>query len=234
MVRQVILKIGTTGLDHRHHKIAEIAAVEIIDGKRGTSYHQYINPRQEFDAGATAVNKLKLADLQEAPVFEDIAENLVDFIGDAEIVLHRKSTKFELKFINQALLEAGYETLKPTSIISVNQLYRNKISKEHLSVGLEKISSALNIQFNSNKGTNAEYLCDRLCEAFLRLKDVEPSRRAGLRPRVHKDGHIQAASAISNTPFISEFFKECSKKRKLEEMEAKAQTNNASSSRSFN
>ena len=101
-MRQLFLDTETTGLGHNSHRIVEIAAVEMID-RRLTSrhFHSYLNPDREIDTQAQMVHGLSLDFLQDKPRFTDIAEALLDFIGDAELIIH--NAPFDVGFLNVEL-----------------------------------------------------------------------------------------------------------------------------------
>lgn len=99
-MRQVFLDTETTGLEHKQgHRIIEVAGVEVIN-RRVTNrhYHQYINPEREIDAGAQEVHGLSAEFLQDKPLFADIANDLIDFIADAELIMH--NAPFDEGFLN--------------------------------------------------------------------------------------------------------------------------------------
>lgn len=105
-MRQIILDTETTGLNvEQGHKIIEIGCVELINRKlTGNHYHQYINPGREIDAGALAVHGITTEFLQDYPVFGDIAKKFMDFIKDAELIIH--NAPFDVGFINFELSQA--------------------------------------------------------------------------------------------------------------------------------
>ncbi len=113
-MRQIVLDTETTGLDpNLGHRIIEIAAVEIVSRQlTGNHYHQYLNPERDIDAGALAVHGIDLAFLQDKPRFRDIAETFLEYIADAELIIH--NAPFDVGFLNceLGLLDAdGIETV---------------------------------------------------------------------------------------------------------------------------
>lgn len=99
-MRQIFLDTETTGLyPAQGHRIIEVAAVEVVN-RRPTNrhFHQYINPEREIDAGAQAVHGLSLDFLQDKPKFADITNDLIDFIADAELIMH--NAPFDVGFLN--------------------------------------------------------------------------------------------------------------------------------------
>ena len=99
-MRQVILDTETTGLNPATgDRIIEIGCVEMV-GRRLTdrTFHHYINPERDIDAGAFAVHGLSREFLSDKPVFGNIVEQLIEFVDGAEIVIHNAA--FDLGFLD--------------------------------------------------------------------------------------------------------------------------------------
>ena len=103
-MRQVVLDTETTGLETSEgHRIIEIGAVEIVNRQvTDRFYHQYINPERDIDSGAEAVHGISLESLQDKPKFVDVCEDFLDFIRDAELIIHNAG--FDVGFINHELV----------------------------------------------------------------------------------------------------------------------------------
>ena len=102
-MRQIFLDTETTGLYHAQgHRVIEIAAVEAIN-RRITSnhFHVYLNPDREIDAAAQEVHGITLEFLQDKPRFPNVAAEFLDFIKDAELVIH--NAPFDVGFLNSEL-----------------------------------------------------------------------------------------------------------------------------------
>ncbi len=107
MSRQVVLDTETTGLEtSQGHRIIEIGCVELI-GRRltGRHYHQYINPERDIDAGAMEVHGITNEYLQDKPVFAAIADEFLEFIRGAELVIH--NAPFDVGFLDNELKLLG-------------------------------------------------------------------------------------------------------------------------------
>ena len=102
-MRQIVLDTETTGLEPKQgHRIIEIGCVELIDRRITTNrYHQYINPEREIDEGAVEVHGITSAFLADKPRFEDIADDFLNFIRGAELIIH--NAPFDVGFINHEL-----------------------------------------------------------------------------------------------------------------------------------
>ncbi len=102
-MRQVVLDTETTGLDFRlGDRVIEIGCVELLNRKlTGQRFHRYINPEREVEAGALAVHGLSTEFLQDKPRFGEIADEFLDFIRGAELVIHNAA--FDVGFLNNEL-----------------------------------------------------------------------------------------------------------------------------------
>lgn len=102
-MRQIVLDTETTGLDPAEgHRIIEIGCVEVMNRRlTGNTYHQYINPDREIDAGAIEVHGITNEMLAEKPHFGDVAQDFIDFVKDAELIIHNAA--FDVGFINHEL-----------------------------------------------------------------------------------------------------------------------------------
>ena len=69
-------------------------------------FHQYINPEREIDEAAIEVHGITLAQLQDKPVFKDLAEELLEFLKGAELIIH--NAPFDIGFLNHEFELAGF------------------------------------------------------------------------------------------------------------------------------
>lgn len=105
IVRQVVLDTETTGMNftgapHIGHHIIEIGAVEVINRRlTGRTYHVYIKPPREVEEEAMKVHGITNEFLQDKPTFAEIAEEFVNFIQGAELVIH--NAPFDVGFMDQ-------------------------------------------------------------------------------------------------------------------------------------
>lgn len=115
-MRQIVLDTETTGFDpNEGDRIVEIGAVELYGQlPTGRTYHQYINPMRSMPAGAFGVHgigpdlleppqkpKPGQVILRDKPVFSDIAQSFLDFIGTDVMIIHNAA--FDMKFLNAEL-----------------------------------------------------------------------------------------------------------------------------------
>ncbi len=102
-MRQIVLDTETTGLDPAlGHRVIEIGALEIMNRQQtGATYHVYLNPEREIDAGAVQVHGLTAEFLADKPRFADIAQEFLAFVRDAELIIH--NAPFDVGFLNAEL-----------------------------------------------------------------------------------------------------------------------------------
>ena len=111
-MRQVILDTETTGLEpEQGHRVIEVGCIEVVNRRRtGRKFHRYLWPDREIDAGALQVHGLTEEFLRGQPRFADIAAELLEFIRDAELVIH--NAPFDVAF-----LDAEFRRLaEPTTV----------------------------------------------------------------------------------------------------------------------
>ena len=101
--RQIVLDTETTGLDTAQgHRIIEIGGVELINRRlTGNNFHQYLQPDREIDEAAFAVHGISNESLLDKPHFADIAEQFLDYIRGAELIIHNAA--FDIGFIDYEL-----------------------------------------------------------------------------------------------------------------------------------
>lgn len=102
-MRQIVLDTETTGLSpEQDHRIIEIGCIELLNRKfTGNRYHCYLNPQRPIDEEAVAVHGLTTHFLSDKPLFAEIAQEFIDFISGAELIIH--NAPFDVAFINHEL-----------------------------------------------------------------------------------------------------------------------------------
>jgi len=119
-MREIVLDTETTGFEPSEgHRIVEIGAVELFNSlPTGRTYHQYINPERGMPVGAFEVHGIGHdileipgkpvpggVTLKDKPVFARIGQAFLDFIGDAQLVIHNAA--FDVGFLNAELAALG-------------------------------------------------------------------------------------------------------------------------------
>ena len=99
-MRQIVLDTETTGLEvSQGHRIIEIGCVELVNRRvTGNDWHHYVNPEREIDSGAFEVHGLSREFLQDKPRFEELAQEFLDYVAGAELVIHNAA--FDVGFLD--------------------------------------------------------------------------------------------------------------------------------------
>jgi DNA polymerase III subunit epsilon len=102
-MRQVVLDTETTGLEvEQDHRVIEIGCVELLNRRlTGKSFHRYLNPQREIDEGALQVHGLTRERLSTEPTFSAVHAEFLEFIRDAELIIH--NAPFDVAFLNAEL-----------------------------------------------------------------------------------------------------------------------------------
>jgi DNA polymerase-3 subunit epsilon len=141
-VRQIVLDTETTGLEPAlGHRILEIAGVEIVNRRlTGRHFHCYLNPERDSDEGALQVHGLTTEFLSDKPKFREIVDELIEYIGGAELIIH--NAPFDIAFLNR---EFELLDLKPVA--------------EHCPSVIDTLRRAK--ELHPGKRNNLDALCER-------------------------------------------------------------------------
>jgi DNA polymerase III subunit epsilon len=126
-MRQIVLDTETTGLHvEEGHRIIEIACLEMINRRlTGKTFHHYIHPQREVEAGAFAIHGISNEFLRDKPLFNHVAEEFLAFINGAELIIH--NAPFDVSFLNHELLlaKANYKSISDyCNVIDTLQIAR--------------------------------------------------------------------------------------------------------------
>jgi len=102
-MRQIFLDTETTGLSAENgDRIVEIGCVELLNRKlTGNNLHFYLNPERESHEDALKVHGLNNEFLKDKPKFGEVADQLIEYLQGAEILIH--NAPFDVGFINKEL-----------------------------------------------------------------------------------------------------------------------------------
>jgi DNA polymerase III subunit epsilon len=141
-MRQVILDTETTGLEvEQQHRIIEIGCVELFNRRlTGRSFHRYLNPERDIEEGALQVHGLTRERLSREPTFAQVHVELLDFIRDAELIIH--NAPFDVAFLDMEL---------------------ERIAAEHRIAGLCRVLDSLVLarQMHPGQRNSLDALCKR-------------------------------------------------------------------------
>jgi len=106
-MRQVVLDTETTGLEvEQQHRVIEIGCVELFNRRlTGRTFHRYLNPERDIELGAEQVHGLTRERLAREPTFSQVHPELLEFIRDAELIIH--NAPFDIAFLNAELARSA-------------------------------------------------------------------------------------------------------------------------------
>ncbi|MBG6242176.1 MAG: DNA polymerase III subunit epsilon [Candidatus Symbiopectobacterium sp. Dall1.0] len=137
ITRQIVLDTETTGMNrlgvhYEGHKIIEIGAVEVINRRlTGRHYHVYIKPDRLVDPEAFMVHGISDEFLQDKPAYAEIAEELIEFIRGAELVIHNAAfdigfMDYEFRMLNRDIPKTETFCKITDSLIVARKLFPGK------------------------------------------------------------------------------------------------------------
>lgn len=114
--RAIVLDTETTGFKTSEgHRLVEIGCLELHNLiPTGKEFHVYINPERDMPEGAFKVHGLSIEFLSDKPLFEQVADDFLQFCGDDVLVIH--NAPFDMGFLNFELQKIGRPKLKQTTV----------------------------------------------------------------------------------------------------------------------
>jgi len=167
-MREVVVDIETTGLDHKKgDKIIEIACLELINHiPTDNYYHTYINPDgKEISEGAFKVHGISETFLSDKPLFSEIADDFLGFIGDSQILAHNAS--FDVGFLNNELSIEKKITITDDKIIDTLVIARKK--HPGMPNNLDALCRRYNISEQKRGLHDAKSDCELLAQVYIEL-----------------------------------------------------------------
>ena len=125
-MREIVIDTETTGLDPlQGDRLVEIGCIEMVNHfPTGHTFHRYLNPERDMPAGAFAVHGLSTEFLRGNPLFIEVAEDFLAFVGNAPLIAHNAS--FDLGFINAELDRVGKPLIGRDRLVDTLVLARRK------------------------------------------------------------------------------------------------------------
>ena len=169
-MREIVFDTETTGLDPvQGHRLVEIGCVELLNRfPTGRTFHKYVNPQRDMPVEAFNVHGLSIEFLRQHGLFHDIAEEFLDFVGDAPLVAH--NGYFDLAFINSELDLAKRQVFARDRIIDTLMLARRK----HPGVSNKLDDLCARYKIDNSRRTKHGALLDAelLAEVYIELTDA--------------------------------------------------------------
>lgn len=168
-MRQICLDTETTGFDPKKgDRLCEIACVELNNYlPTGKTFHKYVNPNRSMPEAAFKVHGLSDNFLRDKPLFFEIANEFLDFIGDAPLVIHNAA--FDMKFLNAELVWAKKSVLDHHEIIDTLMIARKKFPGSPAT--LDALCKRFQISLADRTKHGALIDTELLAEVYLNLCD---------------------------------------------------------------
>lgn len=132
--RLIILDTETTGLSPQQgDRLLEVCALEMIDGAlTGIRFHHLVNPERDIPLGATQVHGITAEQVQDKPLFAEIADDLLGFIGESPFVAHNAA--FDLGFLNAELTRVHRPAIPASQTIDTVEIAKKLFPGARLSL----------------------------------------------------------------------------------------------------
>ena len=132
-MREIILDIETSGLDYKEgHRIIEIGCVELNEKEVGSHFHQYINPLKTLTDENIKIHGITNEFLEDKPLFEEVAEEFLNFIEDSSIIAH--NANFDVGFINHELEKISKPHIAKDRIVDTVIIARNRFPGQQVNL----------------------------------------------------------------------------------------------------
>ena len=146
-MREIILDIETSGLDYKEgHRIIEIGCIEMNKKEVGGHYHQYINPLKTLTEDNIKIHGITNEYLDDKPVFEEIVDDFLKFIGESSIIAH--NANFDIGFLNFELEKISKPKIAKDRVVDTVTIARKRFPGQQVNldalVKKLKINSLIN------------------------------------------------------------------------------------------
>jgi DNA polymerase-3 subunit epsilon len=166
-MREIVLDTETTGLDpYQGHRLIEIGCIEMVNRMpTGQVFHHYLNPERDIPPEAFAVHGISAEFLRDKPLFHQVADELLAFLGDAPLVIHNAA--FDHGFINAELERATKPTIDRSRLVDTLLLARRK----HPGGSNRLDDLCIRYRVDNSRRTKHGALLDAeiLCEVYIEL-----------------------------------------------------------------
>jgi len=166
-MREIILDTETTGLDPlKGDRLVEIGCVELINHlPTGRTWHTFINPQREVPLEAFEVHGLSTDFLADKPLFQEVCDPFLEFIGDAPLIIH--NGVFDMGFLNAELRRLSRPALPMERLVCTLEMARKKFSGGQNS--LDALCRRFGIDLSVRTKHGALVDCELLAEVYLQL-----------------------------------------------------------------
>ena len=202
-MRQIFLDTETTGLSPAQgHRIIEIAAVEAINRRLTKNhFHVYLNPDREIDQGAQEVHGITLEFLQDKPRFADVADDFLQFIADAELIIH--NAPFDVGFLNAELGKIDKPVVETVCSCVIDTLKMAKDARPGQRNNLDALCRHFGVD-NSRRTLHGALLdAELLADVYMAMTRGQDSLMMDMLEEVKEQVEIDASAMDKPLPVIA-------------------------------
>jgi len=166
-MREIVFDTETTGFEPGEgHRIVEIGLVELMDHfPTGRSKQFYLNPERDVPIESQRVHGLSAEFLADKPLFAHVADEFLEFVGDAVLVIHNAS--FDMKFINAELIRVGRTPLSMARTVDTIEIAKRKLPGARYS--LDELCRRFSIDLSAREKHGALLDAELTAQVYLEL-----------------------------------------------------------------
>lgn len=204
-MREIIFDTETTGFDPKNgDRMVEIGCIEMIDRiETGQTFHCYYNPQRLMPKAAEEVHGLSDVFLSDKKLFKDGAEELLEFLGEANLVAH--NAQFDFNFLNAELILCGQKPVSQFRMVDTLAIAKSKHPGAKLS--LDALCSRYGIDRSHRVKHGALLDAELLTQLYIELTG---GRQIGLGlvseaavPQIGDNGSARLAGKAERKQFIA-------------------------------
>ncbi len=191
-MRQIVLDTETTGLSAESgDRIIEIGCVELLNRKlTGNNLHHYVNPERDSHEDALKVHGISNEFLKDKPKFAAIADELLEYLRDAELIIH--NAPFDISFLNKELQRLGMPPIHTVigqvtdSLVMAKEMFPGKRN------GLDALCDRLGVD-NSGRTLHGALLdAELLADVYINMTRGQDALLMDLGDAPGEDGKVEA------------------------------------------
>jgi DNA polymerase-3 subunit epsilon len=173
-MREIVFDTETTGLDpFTGDRLVEIGCIELVNGfLTGQTFHRYLNPQRDMPDGAFQVHGLSAEFLKDKPLFADVCEEFLAFVGDAPLIAH--NAMFDFGFVNAELDRCKRALIARERIVDTLMLARRKHSAGPYS--LDALCQRYGVDSSRRTKHGALLDAEILAEVYLELTGMRQAK----------------------------------------------------------
>ncbi len=167
MSREIVFDTETTGLKpFKGDRITEVGCVEVIDLiPTGKTFRRYVNPERDVPEEVVRITGLTSEFLADKPVFAEIVEDFLDFVGESQLVAH--NARFDRDFLNAELTRLDRRLFDDKRFVDTLRIARKKFPGAYNS--LDALCKRFSVSLSERSLHGALLDAKLLAEVYLEL-----------------------------------------------------------------